>query len=384
MNLKHEKKVRVDSHLTKAQAMVEFMLALPILLLLIYGTIELARIAFIFTSTSNASRSAARYGAGSGENEDGVPHYMDCDGIKAVANQSAFISEFTKINITYDRGVNPDGTQVPIAGIDPSPSHNSCPADDLNVRNGDRIIVQVSTTYKPIVPIVPIDPVEIVSSSARTFIVSIPIFGSAVPMGFAAESSTPSRMPTDSNAQTSTPTFVAAVTSTRLPSSVLTQLAGPPTNTLPPTLTYTPSKTPLPTYTPTITPTAIMCTGSSTGVTHGPLSVKDSYIEMSIFNNTGFNLASSEIYIEWNHDTGHQGENRSLHLRQITLGNRQWDGDLFAPLEYIREFRPFIPAGESVIRFIFDQKYDVMDGTERIIISLATPGCVDYPIDSSH
>ncbi|MFN8411928.1 MAG: TadE/TadG family type IV pilus assembly protein [Anaerolineales bacterium] len=378
-----KKVLRFTHRSTTAQAMVEFMLALPLLLLVIYGTIELARLAFMFTSTSNASRSAARYGSGSGENADGTPHYMDCDGIKEVAKQSAFISDFTKINITYDRGVNPDGTQIPIAGIDPSPSKDSCPVDNLNVRNGDRIIVQVSTTYKPIVPIVPIKPLEIVSSSARTFIVSIPILGSSVPLGFAAETSTPSRVPTNSNPATLTPT-VAFVTSTRLPASVLTQLALPPTNTLPPTITYTPSKTPLPTYTPTITPTPIMCTGPTSGVTHGPLTVKDNYIEMSILNNTGFNLVTSEIYIEWNHDTGHIGENRSLHLRQITLDNKQWDGDLFAPLEYIRGFHPFIPVNQSTIRFVFDQKYDVTDGTERIIISLGTPGCVDYPIDSSH
>ena len=47
--------------------MVEFMLALPLLLVLIYGTIEVARLVFIFSSVANASRQAARFGAGAGE-----------------------------------------------------------------------------------------------------------------------------------------------------------------------------------------------------------------------------------------------------------------------------------------------------------------------------
>ena len=48
----------------RAQAMVEFMLALPVLVALIYGIIEVSRLVFIFASVSNASRQAARYGAG--------------------------------------------------------------------------------------------------------------------------------------------------------------------------------------------------------------------------------------------------------------------------------------------------------------------------------
>ena len=93
--------------------MVEFMLALPILLIILYGLIEVGRLAFIFSSTANASRQAARYGAASGEIND-VAFYQDCDGIRDVAYESAFIIEFENINITYDRGVDEDGNQIPI------------------------------------------------------------------------------------------------------------------------------------------------------------------------------------------------------------------------------------------------------------------------------
>ncbi len=371
----------IPKHKVKAQAMVEFMLALPLLLLVIYGTVELARLVFIFSSVSNASRAAARYGSGTGENGDGIAHYMDCEGIRAVANQSAFITEFTEINITYDRGVDENGKQIPISGIDPSPSNDTCPADGFSVRNGDRIIVQVSTSYEPIVPIVPIDPLDIVSSSARTFLVSIPIIGSSVPTGFFAETATPSRIPTQF-ANTNTPTIVAVFTSTNRPPSNITPVITTPSNTRTPTLTFTPSLTPLPTYTPSITPTAISCAGL-TGVTHSDLKFEDNIMEMTIFNNTGHTLVTSNIYVEWNHDTGHQdGNDKTLRLGTVTLNNQTWSGDEYAPSKYIQNFYPFIPTGESTIRFVFNQNYDITDGTERIIVSLSTPGCVNYPIDS--
>lgn len=360
--------------------MVEFMLALPLLLLLIYGTIEVARLAFIFTSASNASRAAARYGAASGENSEGIPHFQDCEGIREIVNQSAYIAEFEDINITYDRGVSPDGTQIPIAGVDPSPSNDSCPIEDIHVRNGDRIIVQVSTSYEPIISIIPVDPLDIVSSSARTFLIAIPIMGSALPTGFSAETSTPSRIPTGA-LNTNTATVTAVFTSTR-PASNITPSYGTATHTLSPTVSFTPSNTPLPTHTPSITPTFISCSGTS-GVGHGPLLVFDNILEMAIINNTNHVLSTAQVYVEWNHDTGHlPGNDKSLHLKQVSLNDQIWNGDIVAPSIYMQDFYPLIPTGESVIRFTFHQNYTNRDGTERIIIYLRTPGCTNYIIDS--
>ena len=364
----------------RAQAMVEFALVLPLLLLLIYGTIELARLTFIFTSTSNASRAAARYGATSGENSEGIPRYQDCEGIRDVVNQSAILTEFDDINITYDRGVNPDGTQIPIAGINPSPSSDSCPIEDLEVRNGDRLIIQVSTSYEPIIPFVPIDPLEIVSSSARTFIVAIPIMGSAVPTGFFAETSTPSKVPTATLVEY-TPTVPTLYTPAGPPSNV-TPFIATVTNVLPPTPTFTPSNTPTPTLSPTITPTFIGCSGF-TGVGHGPILVASNRMEMTITNNTNHVLSILRIYVEWNHDTGHvQGTDRTLRLTGVELNDQTWQGEILAPSTFIRDFLPTIPVGESMIRFLFHQDYESRDGTERIVISLGTPGCENYPIDS--
>jgi len=365
----------------RGQAIVEFMLALPVLLMLLYGVIEVGRLIFIFSSVANASRQAARYGSASGE-IDNVAFYQDCEGIRAVANQSALIITFDEINITYDRGINPDGTSIPIEGIDPNPEEDSCPIENYTVRNGDRIIVLVSAAYEPILTIVPFEPLNIVSASARSFLISIPIVGNALPTGFAAETSTPSPAPT-AITMTLTPSITPTSTATFIPTSVNMPKVTPE-NTQPPTSTFTPTNTALPTYTPSATATLISCSGV-TGVSHGPLVINDNVMQMSVSNNTGHTLTAAQIYLEWNHDTGHISvTDRSLRLRQIMFATQVWDGNIQAPSAYIPLYYPKIPTGDSIIQFIFHQNYDVTDGTERIIINIANPGCVNYPVDSSH
>jgi len=365
----------------RAQAIVEFMLALPVLLMLIYGIIEIGRLIFIFSSVANASRQAARYGSASGE-IDNVAFYQDCEGIRAVANQSAFIITFDDINVTYDRGVNPDGTQVPITGIDPDPSVDSCPIEDYTVRNGDRIIVQVSTTYEPILTLLPLEPLEVVSASARSFLISVPIVGDELPTGFAAETSTPSPAPTVITV-TLPPTIAPTFTATFIPTSVSIPNVTPANTRIPPP-TFTATNTALPTYTPSATSTQISCSGL-TGVSHSPLIFEKNILKMKVNNQTGHSLTASQVYLEWNHDTGHvSSEDDSLRLRQILFASQVWNGDINAPSAFIPVFYPLIPQGESTIQFIFHQSYDVTDGTERIIISISNPGCINYPVDSSH
>ncbi|MBI3151449.1 MAG: pilus assembly protein [Chloroflexi bacterium] len=381
--------------INRAQAMVEFMLALPLLVVLLYGIIEVSRLVFIFASVANASRQAARYGSAAGETGNTF-YYQDCEGIREVAEKSAIVTDFDEINITYDRGITSDGAQIQIPDIDPSPDVNTCPIEDNTIRNGDRIIVQVSTSYEPILPLLPIEPFTVVSASARTFLISVPIVGSSMPMEFAAESATPSVEPTLTPSGFETPTATIVITPTSSipgggritpPSVPLTQTQLALTNQagispIPPTLTFTPSRTPLPTNTPSITPTAISCTGL-TGVFHGPLRIDDNIMEMRIDNRTGYVLSAAQVYVEWNHDTGHLSENdRTLRLQKILLGSQAWIGDIHAPSAYIPAFYPSIPPGESLIQFVFHQNYTLTDGTERIIITIGTPGCVNYPIDS--
>ena len=108
-------------------------------------------------------------------------------------------------------------------------------------------------------------------------------------------------------------------------------------------------------------------------------------MQMNIKNQTGHVLTAAQIYLEWNQDTGHISEkDHGLRLRQIILDKQVWNGSIQAPSAYIPAYYPHIPKGESTIMFIFHQSYDVTDGTERIIINISNPGCINYPVDSSH
>lgn len=126
------------------QAIVEFTVALPVVLLVILGTIEFGRLLITHTAISSASREAARFGAAVGNVELGVlPPYEDCDGIRDAAKQTtrAFMAlDDAEIMIEYDKG--------PGTGIF---STCSPPADTVEL--GDRIVVSITTTYEPLIPL---------------------------------------------------------------------------------------------------------------------------------------------------------------------------------------------------------------------------------------
>src|SRR5512141_46755 len=85
-----------------AQAMVEFAIALPVLLLLLYGILEAGRLLFLYSTVVTASRQAARYstttGDGGGSNPVyGVPRatvarFRDCAGIRGAANAVGYLT----------------------------------------------------------------------------------------------------------------------------------------------------------------------------------------------------------------------------------------------------------------------------------------------------
>ncbi len=150
----------------RAQGMVEFALVIPLLLVLMLGIIEVGRLLFIYSSVNSASREAARYGSAAGEPASFVKYYQDCVGIKAAATRIGVLAgiEDNNILISYDHGPNTTVFQ------------NTCPtADDQWVNLGDRIIVQVTTTFEPIVPLVNIPPFPISSISRRTILKDVEI-----------------------------------------------------------------------------------------------------------------------------------------------------------------------------------------------------------------
>lgn len=128
--------------------MTEFALVLPLLLLVMWGTIEAGRFLFIYVSVSSASREAARYGAAAGLGGGGVARYRDCDGIRAAAQRIGTIA-----------GIDPNsGVLVGYDNGDASNWRGSCPAGSSGPVLNDpapRVVVTTSVIYNPIVPLVP-------------------------------------------------------------------------------------------------------------------------------------------------------------------------------------------------------------------------------------
>ncbi len=146
----------------RAQAMVEFSLVIVLLLVLILGVIEVARVLFIYSSIVTSSREAARYGSTAGRNDSGVPYYQDCAGIRSVAKKFDFFRNLqdADILIQYDTG---PGTAV-------FDTCNNAADTSVNVSPGNRILVTVTAYYSPIIPLVPLTNRHIVVSSSRTVV----------------------------------------------------------------------------------------------------------------------------------------------------------------------------------------------------------------------
>ncbi len=205
------------------QGLVEFMLVLPVLLLIVLGVIEAGRMLLIYSGMTSASREASRYGATVGDNGSGTPRYLDCLGMRDAARRVATLTTLADadIQIVYDHG---DPT-LPIASCDANPHPNQ-------INLGDRVVVTVSTVYQPIVPLVPLPPMTITTSTGRTILTEVAA-GPTVTLGG--------------------PTSTTAPTDTSVPPT-----AGPsPTPEDTPTPTVPPTDTPGPSPTPTITNTIV-------------------------------------------------------------------------------------------------------------------------------
>lgn len=153
----------------KAQAIVEFAIVLPILLLVLVGIFEVGRYLFIYSAVTNASRNAVRYASAVGLDDSGYHKYMYCDGIKDTAVKSAYLvpaSNLT-ISISYDEG--PGTSAIVTDGCD------ATGGDDTDVFNsdvstGDRVTVTVAAGYQPMLNLIPVTARTITSESSRTIL----------------------------------------------------------------------------------------------------------------------------------------------------------------------------------------------------------------------
>lgn len=225
----------------RGQSMVEFALALPIFLLVVFGIMEFGRLLLVYSSVFSASREAARYGASIGM-ENGIQRDQDCAGMQEAAMRVGFFAGLNPgdVDIRYDNG--PDW-RVEFNGLT-----RSCPNPTML---GDRVVVRVQTTYQPILGI--IQPVTVENIAARSILRDIYMVAELP----ASPSPVPSRTPTVTLTPSPAPptlTPVPTETPVNSPTPTLT-----PTRTLTPTQTLTPTRTATATQTPNATPLPGTC-----------------------------------------------------------------------------------------------------------------------------
>ena len=149
------KKRRSGEH---AQAIVEFAIVLPILMLMLVGILEVGRMIFLYASVTNASREAVRYASAVGFADGGTyKKYQYCSGIREVAKQAAFLANLSDadIVISYDHG-SLERLLIIVTDLTANTS--------VNVNSGanyDRVTVTINATYRPMVNLIPIGPQDI-------------------------------------------------------------------------------------------------------------------------------------------------------------------------------------------------------------------------------
>lgn len=199
-----------------AQGLVEFALLLPVLLMIILGTIEFGRILFIYTNINNAAREGTRYGMVHPKDQNGITNHVT-ERLELVSPSDIMM------NITYDSGPN------------------TGPISMEQAFTSDRVIVTLQYTIQPLTPLLrPLMPTGLMlrAENRRT----IQTVRTSAPSTLAAPAPPPYIAPTETptpGGPTPTHTFTPA-----------------PTETLPPTATRTP--TPTPTFTPTPIPAIVI------------------------------------------------------------------------------------------------------------------------------
>ena len=343
--------------------MVEFALALPLLLLLIFGIIEVGRMVFTYSSVVNASREAVRYGSATGKISSASPilKYQDCAGITGAARKVDFGAGITVPDIEvyyYNPGGGLIGTCANAShgdqsgagcsweGTDDGSLPNNVPGD---IETGSRILVCTKGHWYSIVPgITGFSTRDLHSKTARTILGTIYVSGDAleppttVPGGIYDITPLPSDTPTHTPAPSATHTAGPSPTPTSTFTLTLTPTkTNTPTVTKTPTVTHTPTltNTPTRTHTPTATSTPV-CQVHFVSESGGA----NTQQYAAVFTNVGSTPAGlTSIFVAWpNLPSG-------IKLTQATstLGGTIFNGNSGGPSKTIN-LNESLPAGGSV------------------------------------
>jgi Flp pilus assembly protein TadG len=338
----------------RAQAIVEFAIVLPILMMLLVGILEAGRMIFIYSAVNNASREAARYASAVGLADGGVYNkFQYCSAIRDVAKRSAFLLTLADadIDINYDKGPSFVGSPF-----------DTCPAGtaadpSISIVSGDRVTVTVRATYNPMVTLIPIASRPFTSTSSRTFIGIYQLASDPGGVGSGGSGGGGGGGGSATSTPTSTPTVSA---STDTPTSTAT-----PTATAAAVATFTPTATPV---------------FGCGGITLGTINTSNGSpaITMTITNpHDSFTVTS--VQLGW--DEGNGGN--KIALTQAQLGTLFWTGSDTTGSITISPASLTLPGNntQSTILFTLDKNYNNPgSGQTSITLNLSSSLCGNFSV----
>lgn len=147
----------------KGQSLVEFMIVIPIFLVLVVGIIELGYFLATLSAVSSGAQEGARYASVSGGSSGETP-YLDCTGTRSAVSDGAgalIDLEESDIHITYDSGQQ----AAPIGDC------GAVGASEID--SGDRLVVTVTTNYIPVTGLLEplVEPFPLTFTATRTLFI---------------------------------------------------------------------------------------------------------------------------------------------------------------------------------------------------------------------
>jgi hypothetical protein len=306
-----------------------------------------------------------------------VAKYDDCDGIREMANRSAFFVPLTT-QISYDSGPGTGST-----------GYCSGSTGGITLSSGNRVTVSVTAHYKPMVNLIPINQRDIISISSRTVLGILQLAAPGGSGGSSGGSSTNTPTATTVFLPTNTPLGTSTFTLTPNPVNTLTPQPSPTITLLPsstptftPTLTPTITLTPTETYTPTatFTPTATSTPVDTCSITAGPInmSATSPFITMTL-TNPYVDVTVSSIYLHWNGSTGAPGS-KSLMWTATILAGTSWSvnnssGDYTSVPSTTVTLPGYNVTSTLTIAFNNNYKFPLGTNQNTITVNFSTPGC---------
>lgn len=131
----------------RGASLVEFALVAPILLILLFGAFELARLGYAFSEVRTAAREGARYATVVGDADgNGTPNFVDCAAIETAALDLVQVEAVTAadVDIVY---TTPSGTTADCQGGTPPDGYS------VELESGTEVSVTVHAEFDSVVPL---------------------------------------------------------------------------------------------------------------------------------------------------------------------------------------------------------------------------------------